>query len=357
MPIRDVPIRQAALRSHNLAVVLRQVATRPEGISRATIAARSGLTKATVSAIVDELVAGGLVSFTSSVNSGVGRPAPGVTLNGARPVGLGMEINVDYLAACLVDLSGTVRHRELLDSPALAPAEAIDALVSLAENACAAAQSLSLTVAGGMIAVPGLVEEHTVHIAPNLDWHDVKLPSAFAGVPVSYGNEANLAALGELHASGQPSFLYVSGEIGIGAGIVIKREVLPGAHGWAGELGHVTVDPGGRPCRCGSRGCLEQYAGKHTTRSTEEAVAALGIALAGAVNLLDLPVVVLGGHLAPLAAPIDEELRRRVLTARWTPPKVRASTLGADAAVIGAAHTVTQAIIDDPAAYLTSIRA
>jgi predicted NBD/HSP70 family sugar kinase len=362
VPTRDIPIRQRGLRSHNLAVVLHQIAACRDGVSRATIAARSGLTKATVSAIVDELVAGGLVSFTPAAGGGVGRPAPCVTLRGARPVGLGMEINVDYLAGCLLDLSGAVRYRsrEALAAPA-SPGAAFAALASIAENACAAADSQGLTIARGVVAVPGLVEGETLRIAPNLGWHDVALPPALAGVPVAYGNEANLAALGELHASGVPSFLYVSGEIGIGAGIIMNKEVLPGTRGWAGELGHVTVDPGGRPCRCGSQGCLEQYAGKEHVEEAGAAGAALGVALANTINLLDLPVIVLGGHLAPLAdrlAPhIAAQLRRRVLTARWSPPTIRPSTLGPDAAVIGAARTVTQAIIDDPAEYLTSVRA
>jgi predicted NBD/HSP70 family sugar kinase len=357
MPTRDIPIRQSGLRSHNLAVVLRHVAARREGVSRASIAARSGLTKATVSAIVDELVAGGLVSFTPSTGRGVGRPAAGVTLAGARPVGLGMEINVDYLAACLVDLAGELRHRAHVAIPAApTPKAAFSALTKLARGAQSAADAQGLTIARGVVALPGLVEGMTVHIAPNLDWHDVALPPTLSDLPVSFDNEANLGALGELHATGLPSFLYVSGEIGIGAGIVLNRDVLPGTRGWAGELGHMTVDPGGRPCRCGSRGCLEQYAGKHTMRSEEEAATALGVALAGAVNLLDLPVVILGGHLATLVPLIEKELFARVLTAKWAPPTIRPSLLGEDAAVIGAAQTVTQAIIDDPAAYLTSVR-
>jgi predicted NBD/HSP70 family sugar kinase len=374
MPTRDIPIRQRGLRSHNLAVVLHQIAACREGVSRATIAARSGLTKATVSAIVDELVAGGLVSFHPCAAGAVGRPAPGVTLAGARPVGLGMEINVDYVAACLLDLSGEVRHRSRgalpnppppspspSSPPSSSPEAAFALLASLAANACAAADSQRLTIARGVVALPGLVEGTLVRIAPNLGWHDVALPVSLAGVPVSYGNEANLAALGELHATGLPSFLYVSGEIGIGAGIIMNKEVLPGTRGWAGELGHVTVDPGGRQCRCGSQGCLEQYAGKEHIEEPAEAGAALGVALSSSINLLDLPVIVLGGHLAPLAgllAPhITAQLRRRVLTAKWSAPMIRPSTLGPDAAVIGAARTVTQAIIDDPADYLTSSRA
>jgi predicted NBD/HSP70 family sugar kinase len=274
---------------------------------------------------------------------------------------LGMEINVNYLAACLVDLSGEVRYRSRAElALPTAPEASFAALASLAEKACAAADSTGTTIARGMVAVPGLVQGASVRIAPNLGWQDVALPATLAGVPVGYGNEANLAALGELHATGLPSFIYVSGEIGIGAGIIMNKEILPGTSGWAGELGHVTVDPGGRPCRCGSQGCLEQYAGKEHREQIAEAGAALGVALASAINLLDLPAIVLGGHLAPLAdqlAPhIAEQLRRRVLTAKWSPPAIQPSTLGPDAAVIGAARTVTQAIIDDPAHYLTSVR-
>jgi predicted NBD/HSP70 family sugar kinase len=149
-------------------------------------------------------------------------------------------------------------------------------------------------------------------------------------------------------------------------------------------LGHVTVDPAGKPCRCGSRGCLEQYAGEDAIREAaglpdaaqlldratagDEATLAalgraglaLGVALSSTVNLLDLPAVVLGGHFAPLGdwlcPPIEAELRQRVLTARWSSPLIRSSVLGAEAAVIGAARTVTQAIINDPARHLASIR-
>jgi predicted NBD/HSP70 family sugar kinase len=386
MPARDVPVRQTSLRAHNLALVLRLVAASPAPISRAGIATASGLTRATVSTIVDELIAGGLVGFADESRTGVGRPAVGVTLTGTRPAGLGMEINVDYLATCIIDLAGTVRHREVVlrDQRGRAPAAAWEALTYLASRALAAAAGQGLVVHSGAVALPGLIEDSVVHIAPNLGWHRVSLPQRIGDLPVDFGNEANLAAFGELHACELSSFIYVSGEIGIGAGIVVDSELFSGTRGWAGELGHVTVDPAGKPCRCGSQGCLEQYAGEDAIREAaglpdsakllDRATAgddatlaalgraglALGVALSSTANLLDLPAIVLGGHFAPLSEwlcpPIEAELRQRVLTARWSSPLIRSSVLGAEAAVIGAARTVTQAIINDPARHLASIR-
>ncbi len=388
---RDVPVRQQSLREHNLALVLRLVAASPAPISRASIATATGLTRATVSTIVDELIAGDLVGFagdsrSDESRSGAGRPAVGVTLAGTRPAGLGMEVNVDYLATCVIDLAGQVRHRELVrsDQRGKSPSAAWEALTGPASRALRAAAAQGLTVAGGAVALPGLIEDSIVHIAPNLGWHRVRLPQRIGELAVGFGNEANLAAFGELHACDLSSFIYVSGEIGIGAGIVVASELFAGTRGWAGELGHVTVDPVGKPCRCGSQGCLEQYAGEDAIREAaglpdaaqllERAITgddatltalsragqALGVALSSTVNLLDLPAVVLGGHFAPLAdwlrPPIEAELRQRVLTARWASPLIRPSVLGADATVIGAARTVTQAIINDPASYLASTR-
>lgn len=393
-PRRDDPVRQRSLRDHNLALVLRHVTASNRPPSRAEIAAASGLTRATVSTIVDELIAGGLVAELVPVSrSGVGRPGTGIVPAGTGPAGFGMEVNVDYLAVCAVDLTGAVRHRQVrhLDQREHSPAQTWQALAELADHAIAAVAALGLTPAGGVIAVPGLVEGDTIRIAPNLGWQQVALPrpadlGGLRDLPLDVANEATLAALGERHATGLRSFLYVSGEIGIGGGIVLDGELFGGSHGWAGEIGHVTIDPQGPDCHCGSRGCLEQYAGEEAIRAAaglppggavladlvdgarqgsaavlkalEQAGAALGVALSGAVNLLDIATVVLGGHYAELidwlCPAIERELARRVITARWSPAKVRASALGSDAALVGAARAVTQAILDDPARFLAT---
>ena len=420
------------MRAHNLALVLHTVANGANPPSRAAVAATTGLTRATVSALVDDLVAGGLlIEVDPPPRTGAGRPAVGLALTSAGPAGLGLEINVDYLAACAVDLTGTVRHRfvEHADQRPADPARSLAALGRLAARARLAAEADGLIVAGAALAVPGLVTgDGLVRIAPNLGWQDVDPVAALqavpelAGLPITVDNEANLAALGELRVSGgglaaissstgagpratgpsdgispadgirpsgdirpsdgirpagdirpsdgtgpssdvrlrhveKNSFLYVSGEIGIGAGLVIDGELYRGVRGWSGEIGHVTVYPDGRPCRCGSRGCLEQYAGQEALAGDVPlAAAALGIALSAVVNLLDVPVIVLGGAYAPIFASlrdgIEAELRRRVLTAGLAPVTLRAAALGADAAMRGAADTIIRAVREDPAAWL-----
>lgn len=428
-------LRQASLREHNLALVLRQIAIarsqtgtagsagaadRPP--SRADLAGTTGLTRATVSALVDDLIGGGLLTEVEPApRTGAGRPALGLVLATQGPAGLGLEINVDYLAACVVDLTGAVRHREVrrVDLRPVAPAAALARVAELAARARAEAQRQGLTLAGTALAVPGLVTPTgVVRLAPNLGWHDVDVPAALAGPepaqhrsagpeparnlsagpePARYllvENEANLAALGELHAGhpGPANFLYVSGEIGIGAGIILNGSLFRGARGWSGELGHIPVHPDGLPCRCGGRGCLERYAGQEAiltdagqvgppipadlaisrlaelagrgdrpvTSALAAAGTAIGVAVAGVINLLDVDTVVLGGIYAPLAAwlapPVEAEIRRRVLTAAWSPVTVRPALLGSDAAVLGAAGSVVRGVLEQPARWLSPSR-
>ncbi|MEV7629346.1 ROK family protein [Actinoplanes sp. NPDC089786] len=366
-----VPVRQSSVRAHNLALVLQTVATSENPISRASTSAATGLTRATVSALVDDLIVRGLlVEREPAPRSGAGRPAAGLALAPDGAFGLGLEINVDYLAACVIDLTGQVRHRVVAHA---------DQRSSSWEETLA--RLVRLTPAGGVsgaaLAVPGLVSaDGIVRVAPNLGWQDVdagRYLSEALGLPVAVENEANLAALSELRAAGgRPTFGYVSGEIGIGAGLVLDGALYRGVRGWSGEIGHLPVHPDGRPCRCGARGCLEQYAGQEALLRAAgaatlaglpddadlgEAGAALGIALAGVINLLDLDTIVLGGIYGPLLPrlrpSIEHELGRRVLTAGLAPVTLRAAALGADAAMRGAAESVIRSILDDPATFLT----
>ncbi|MEU3456369.1 ROK family protein [Micromonospora sp. NPDC006766] len=397
-------VRQGSLRELNLAVVLRRIAAADRPPSRAELAADTGLTRATVSAVVDDLIAGRLVTEAAPApRTGAGRPARGLVLATDGPAGLGLEVNVDYLAACVVDLSGAVRHHLVrrADLRPLSPAAALDRLAGLATEARAAAVRDGLTLAGAALAVPGLVGDGgLVRLAPNLGWRDVDVPGLLAGHPLAepvdgipplvVDNEANLAALGELHAGprGSASFLHISGEIGIGAGIVLDGVLYRGTRGWSGEIGHLPVQPKGRPCRCGGQGCLEQYAGQEailaaagladadlpadtaaarladlaaasdpaTLTALADAGTALGVAVAGVVNLLDLDTVVLGGGYAPLAPwlspPVLAEVSRRVLTAAWAPVTVRPAVLGAQSAAVGGAASVVRRIIDQPVGWL-----
>jgi len=377
------PAGQHTVRRHNRGLVLRTVAA-DEPVSRARVAARTGLTRGTVSSLVEELLGAGLLAELAAARGATGRPANPLQLNRSGPAGLGVEIGVDTVGACVVDLTGAVRAQWVVASDHRTwPARA--GLEAAAELAAEVVGQAGLPIAGVGLAVPGVVAGGVLERAPNLPlWRDVDVHARVAAVlapvvgdvPVTVGNEADLAALGEhrTHAAGD-DFIYVSGGVGVGAGIVLGGRLFHGSGGRAGELGHVVVDPTGPRCTCGGRGCLERAAGMEvlcraagvadldalaaaTERGERAADAALragghalGVALAGAVNLLDVPVVVLGGgypRLGPvLRDAVADELARRVV---WrSPVSVRVSAHTASAALVGAATSVVCALMDDVA--------
>ncbi|MFF2188423.1 ROK family protein [Streptomyces sp. NPDC058155] len=390
------------VRRHNLSLVLRAV--RDEGeATRAGVAARVGLTRAAVSSLVEQLLDSGFLSESGKTFSGqAGRPGTVLKVTRSGPAGIGVEINIDYVSVCVVDLSGTdrVRLTEHLDNRGAAPAEVLARGARIAARTLDSAAEQDLAPVGVQLALPGLVSGGTVRQAPNLGWNRVPAEELFAQalaeaqpavppLPVRSENEANLAALAELWFGGLGgirSFLYLSGEIGVGGALVLDGELLRGANGFAGEIGHVVVDAEGPLCRCGSRGCLEQYAGqsallrgagldenagvpgvaelealaragdKRAIAAIGEAGRMLGRVLSGAVNLFDPDAVVLGGiyrSLMPwLSPPADGELTDRVVSGLWPHDsgRLRASSSAGDAAR-GAAALVVRAVLADPVAY------
>ncbi|GAB1819404.1 ROK family protein [Herbidospora sp. RD11066] len=382
-------VRHDAMRARNLALVLREVRSHGS-LTRASLAEVTGLTKTTVSKLVADLLDAGLVVETGAIRAGErGRPGVEVRVSGDRVAAIGLEINVDYLSVRVVDLTRRVRLRltQAVDNRLSKPMDVIGDLRRLALSALAQAEGTGLLVVGAGLAVPGPVdvESGEIHNAPNLGWRNVPVGTALdLGVPLRVENEANLAALGELwFGAGRADFLYVSGEIGIGAGLVVNGALFRGSRGFAGELGHVVVTPEGPECRCGARGCLEQYAGQDafldavsdrspfahgidaivahlehgdptTKAACEKAGWALGVALSSAINLVDPHTIVLGGIYAPLfpwiGGVVAETIGGRLAQMRATAPPVEVSRLGSEAAALGAAGQVLETVVTDPAA-------
>ena len=323
---------------------------------------------------------------------GIGRP--GQTLELADVVcGIGLEVNVDYVAVLVEDLTGAVRyeHRAHGDNRGAAPGPLLERLVETAEAALAAAADDGLRPAGLSVAVPGLVEQATgtVVLAPNLGWHGVPVAEELEtrlGLSVRVENESNLAALAEHWtgaAVGIDDFVCVFGEVGVGGGVVLGGRLYRGTHGFGGEFGHVSVDPEGRSCACGSRGCVETLVGQEAIAAaagippsgesrglTDELVRRaaegspavvgalhdagrwLGVALASTFNVLDLHAVVLGGCFGPLAPWLVDEIRatlvERSLAARSGAFTVLPSAFGDGAAVRGAAALPLHRVLDAP---------
>lgn len=402
---RPTAARQHTLREYNLALVSQALFDAPRPRSRADIAAATGLTRATVSVLVDQLIEARLVRELPPVTPlRAGRPAVPLTPAERTIVGLGLEVNVDYLGGTVLDLTGQVVAQEVVpgDLHGSDPAEVLGRLGALARRLVQDVEAEDMQVAGARLALPGLVDARAgrLQVAPNLGWSSF-LPLPLLGLPdrlpVEIANEANLAGLAQLVADTQgrrpddaappvpSSFLYVSGEVGIGSAIVIDRELFLGNRGWSGEIGHVVVDPHGPRCLCGATGCLEQYAGKDAmlraagipvdepvetfldalaegTPSARAAATsagtALGRALANFVNLVDIETVLLGGIYTDLLPYLREslttELTTRVLASPWTELDLRPALVAGHAAMIGGARTVLRDVVAAPSAWTTS---
>ncbi len=391
---RIVPADQTTVRRANLGVVLRYVASSGP-CSRAQIAAETGLTRGTVSSLVSELIALELVRETGETTSPRGTGRPGAVLELADVVaGVGLEVNVDYIAVSVEDLTGAVRYeqRSYGDNRSSSARTVLDRLGLAARAALDAAVLEGLRPVGVCVAVAGLVEEAsgTVVNAPNLAWVDLPVAAGLEsrlGMPVHIQNEANLAALAEHWtgaAVGIDDFICVFGEVGVGGGIVLGGRLFRGVHGFGGEFGHILVDPGGRLCACGNRGCVETLVGVESiaraagispvegrprsltdelvrraedgapqvVRALDDAGRCLGTALASAFNLLDVRAVVLGGCFGPLAPwlvdHVRETLEERSRAARAGTFVVLPAAFGDIAAVRGAAALSLHRVLDEP---------
>jgi predicted NBD/HSP70 family sugar kinase len=389
------PVDFADVRATNLAVVLRYVRGHAP-CSRADIAAATGLNKATVSSLVTDLLERRLVRETGLTENRIGRPATMLVLDGSSYAAVGLEVNADYLTAVALDLAGRrlLSWRRSFAGLNVSPGKAVAAVTALARRALAKVTREDRRVLGVTVGVPGLVDPTgMVRVAPNLGWHDVDLRGQLASsleeatqgteLPVAVDNDANLAATAEYrwgsHA-GTPNLAYLTGAVGIGAGVITDGRLLRGAHGFVGELGHVPLDPAGPECACGRRGCLEALAGvagllrranpdsfadgtpsdwepeiaevarraraqdKVTLDALTEAGTWLGQGAAVLANVVNPEVIILGGYFVPLSEwllpPAQAELTRRTLAPDAGGAQLVASSFGHDAAATGGAATI-----------------
>ncbi|MEV0380036.1 ROK family transcriptional regulator [Nonomuraea sp. NPDC050643] len=382
------PADFADVRATNLAVVLRFVREHAP-CSRADIAASTGLNKATVSSLVADLIDRRLVRETGLTENRVGRPATMLVLDGSPYAAIGVEINVDSVSAVATGLAGerllTWRRSFSAGDSVNQGMAGVGAIVRRVVSRMAKEERQVLGLA---VAVPGLVDvQGTVRIAPNLGWRDADIGGDLAkalrdpGFPIQVDNDANLAALAEQRFgahSGASDLVYLTGEIGVGAGVILDGRLRRGGLGYSGEIGHVQLDPEGPECHCGRRGCLEAMAGigavlqskdpspaeiqveieevvrlaragdPGTVATLDSVGANLGKGVSILVNLLNPEVLILGGYYVPLAPwllpAIQEELADRVIAAEAGGCQVVASTLGHDAAALGGAARVLDSI-------------
>lgn len=387
---------QELARRHNLGTVLRHVHGAGQ-ISRAELTGLMGLNRSTIAALVNELEALGITERVLPVEGtprqGAGRPSAGVRVAEQGPFVIAVDLGVDRAVVARIGLGGRVLQRAQApvrsDGEAWQVGAAVAGLIRcVVEEVPDAAQLVGIG-----ISVPGLVRnsDGLIRLAPNLEWHDVSfggivLAALGLDVPVSIANDADLGALAE-HvrgvAVGVDDLIYVSGNVGVGAGVITGGVRLEGAGGYAGEVGHLRFNPQGRPCHCGNRGCWETEVGGHAiaeaiscppdkvaqldevlegyatpTPELRATGTALGHGLASIVNTFNPRLIVLGGYfrtLYPLVrAEVNAGLADRALPAPLESVTLALPGLDSDSPLLGAAEIALEPLFVDPVAALGS---
>jgi len=382
------------IRSHNLALLLGHLHRHGEQ-TRAALTQSLGMSRSTIGALVGDLTALGLVEEIVPIGgAGVGRPSHYVVPHHQGPISFGVDVDPPAVVVAATGIGGSLLSRVEValegDVDHIAPESVVDAIAR--GVALAWEQGRPTAVPCGMgVSVPGTIDRRTGQIddAPNLGWRDVDLRALVAErldspSTIMLGNDADLALLAE-HRRGSlrgcSDAVFIMGRRGVGAGIMTDGRALHGRSGHAGEIGHNTIDPGGPPCHCGNRGCLEVYVGEAAmlalagrdepvTRSAIETLFAdaragaesalagvtgvvdpLARAIAALHNTLSPERVVLGGSLAGVVELLPEELTAAVagycFDLRGDPGLV-APELGLDSALLGAAELGFAGLLADP---------
>lgn len=387
------------MRAHNASILANLAWSRVGGISRADLARSAGLSASTVSAIVADLLALRLLSLSHVAPSRSGRPPVVLRFNVQRDHIIGVEMGASHVSVALCDLRATpLWHRSRdWDVPG-DPAGTLQLIGELIDEARRRPEAHGPLLGLG-IAVPCPVDALAPdRLSPRLlpQWKDVRLAAALhrrCGVRVFLDNDANCGALAEANAGAGrdlTDFTFIKVATGVGAGHIVHGQLYRGHSGIAGEIGHTCLDPNGRLCRCGLRGCLEAEMGEAALiakaieglgRVPESALAAcepvreadiiaaalvgdalareiiaeagtyLGIAVANLLNLMNPARVVIGGRLARtgdlLLEPLRQTVRKRALWSSVERADIVSSALGEEHAAVGAATLVLRAALGD----------
>jgi len=359
--------RNAAVRQHNLATVLRAVHYGQEA-SRAALTRTTGLNRSTIGDVVATLTEAGLVTSTEPESDrSVGRPSP-VIRPAANVHALSINPDVDAVRVALVGLGGRVLASDVQPLDAVpTPHEACAAAAALARRVLATAPRGSRLV-GADVAVPGLVDfdSGTVVYAPHLGWRDADIAREWAGplgCPVHVGNDASVALLAEVHfgaARGATDVLYLNGSAsGIGGAALVGGRLLSGARGHGAEFGHTLIRSDGDACDCGRTGCLETEVNTRRLDTARDRSAevhrqadVLASAVANLISAFNPELVLMGGFLADLnnARPhaIATAVRERALAPLADDVRILNAELGSDRLPLGAAELAFAPLLADP---------
>lgn len=400
-------INQEDLRNHNLSVTLDTLLRAQKPMSRADLAKETGLTKATLSLLASMLIESGVVQEGEPVVSTTyGRPSTPLEIRGGSIAGIGLQINTDGYGCLALDLNGDTLGREWVseDMTGTDPYEIFAKLDAMTFPLESRLKRRGCKVVGAGLALPGIVtDDMWLLVARNLGWENVNLTrfNVVRRLDVVAGNEAKMAAIAQIpgYATERApflnvvdrtdSFIYLSTDIGIGGAVVRDGEVVMGSHGFAGEIGHLSVAMDGPLCSCGRHGCLEAFAGRRAlveaagiaedgdatsseaidmflqrwragdsdvAKVVDQAADALVSAIASAVNLVDVDTLLLGGlwtHFGDeLATVLEGRLRSEILGYPNVKIRVFVPPVALHPSLYGAAEMGLRRFIENPLGYM-----
>ena len=231
-------------------------------VSRAALARQTGLTKATVSAIIAKLISDGLAAELGSANTSFGRKPILLTFQRQAGFSISIDLGADCIRALAADFLGdTLLFKEQLTPE---PHLLISSLAALISSMQEAVPQTKLGLCGIALGIHGTALQNQITFAPHYAIEHLPITEELKQhfqVPVLVENEANLAVLGEYAflAGSKKNIVDISIHTGIGAGLLLDGKLYTGSFGRAGEIGHTIIHPNGKKCSCGRRGCLEQY--------------------------------------------------------------------------------------------------
>ncbi|QCN99555.1 ROK family transcriptional regulator (plasmid) [Azospirillum argentinense] len=388
-------VNSAAIRRLNMVRVFHALRENPNCAQR-DLSRLTGLDKATTSAIVAQMIEDGLVERSEAPRARrIGRPETALGIAPSAGLLVGARLEPGTIRIVSTTLAGTVvEQSQIPGSTDLAAAlrhlhEGIDAVVAASWPEGGAAPP---PLRGIGIGIPALMDrEGRLVLAPNLGWRDTPIRPLLEealGAPVHVDNDTKAAAMAERlfgACRGVEDFVYLTGHSGVGGGLFLGGRLYRGAQGFAGEIGHLTVVPGGRPCGCGKRGCLETYVsetsilaqagergralpdlwaaaaaardGDPVVRTLlEESGSHLGFALSHLVNLANPDLVVLGGNLSIVAEfilpALNAALDEHALEPLRRDLRLVVSPLGPDAVPMGGIALAMDGFLSVPSPIL-----
>ncbi|TQS40218.1 ROK family transcriptional regulator [Cryptosporangium phraense] len=384
---RATVVRPEEIRRHNLSQVLQQIHVHGE-MSRAELTASLGLNRSTIGDLVADLVRRGMVDeHVPAGGDKAGRPSHVVAPRRDGPYVLAVEVEVERMVTAAVGLGGRVHVRR--ETPLASPLSPSGACTQIARDArwLAARMPGDARLVGVGVSVPGTVSrlDGLVVHAPNLGWRSVPFGATLRqrlGSDVRIGNNANLGAVAE-HQRGAARQLrdvvYVTGSVGVGGGVIVDGAEILGAGGYAGEIGHIMLDPDGPACHCGSNGCLETFLGEHALlraagcagspgsgavasvfsdarlgrQPAAGAVAQLAVVLGRAlgilINVFNPEAIIVHDMLEEIVRlqrpAVEAEIARRSKPESRGTLRLLTPELGRDSALIGASELAFQAVV------------